>query len=297
MGEALGELLRLLDLEQLEVNLFRGVSPDESQQRVFGGQVAGQALIAAGRTVESDRFVHSLHAYFLRPGDPSVPIVYEVDRIRDGRSFTTRRVVAIQHGRAIFNLAASFQCIELGVEHFEPMPDVAAPEDLPSWLEMVRRHLPADAVGEWATRERPIDSRYTAPPPWLDPTPREPAQDVWIRANGELPDDPLLHTCVVTYASDITLLDTTLFPHSVIGEAEEQYQVASLDHAMWFHRPFRADDWLLYHHTSPNASGARGLAEGQIYRPDGRLVVTVIQEGLVRPVGRAAIAHAKETQQ
>jgi len=293
---ALDELLRLLDLEQLEVNLFRGVSPDEEQQRVFGGQVAGQALIAAGRTVEPDRFVHSLHAYFLRPGDPSVPIVYEVDRIRDGHSFTTRRVVGIQHGRAIFNLAASFQLREIGAEHAAPMPDVPEPDALPTWQEMVAKYWHGtEAMGEWAIRERPIDSRYTAPPPWLDPVPRPPAQDVWIRANGELPDDPLLHTCVVTYASDLTLLDTTLFPHSVVGDGSEQYQIASLDHAMWFHRPFRADDWLLYHHTSPTASNARGLAEGQIYRRDGLLAVTVIQEGLIRPVGAAAIAHAEET--
>lgn len=296
MSAALHELLRLLDLDQIEVNLFRGVSPDEDQQRVFGGQVAGQALIAAGRTVEPDRFVHSLHAYFLRPGDPSVPIVYEVDRIRDGHSFTTRRVVAIQHGRAIFNLAASFQIAELGVEHHEPMPTVLGPDELPTWQQMVEQYWHgADEVTEWAIRERPIDSRYTAPPPWLDPVARPPEQDVWIRSNGPLPDDPLLHTCVVTYASDLTLLDTTLFPHSVVGDGTEQYQIASLDHAMWFHRPFRADDWLLYHHTSPSASNARGLAEGRIYRPDGKLAVTVIQEGLIRPVGTAARAHAAET--
>lgn len=286
MGTALDDLIDLLELEQLEVNLFRGLSPDEDRQRVFGGQVAAQALTAAGRTVDPLRQVHSLHAYFLRPGDPTIPLIYEVDRIRDGKSFTTRRVVGIQHGEAIFNLAASFQVEEPGPEHSDPMPDVPDPETLPTFRERIEPHL--DRLGPdfaaWLVRERPIDSRPVDDPPWLDPTPRAPEQDVWIKTNGTLPDNPLLHTCVVAYASDLTLLDTAMLPHSV-SHSGGQWQVASLDHAMWFHRPLRADEWLLYHQTSPSAGNARGLAEGSIFRPDGMLAVTVIQEGLIRPVG------------
>jgi acyl-CoA thioesterase-2 len=285
VGTALDELLALLELEALEVNLFRGISPDEDRQRVFGGQVAAQALVAAGRTVDTDRLVHSLHAYFLRPGDPNVPIVYEVDRIRDGKSFTTRRVVAIQHGHAIFNLAASFQIVETGPEHQAPMPDVPAPDSLPTFQERVEEHLDrfGPDLAQWMVRERPIDSRPVDDPHWLDPTPRPPEQDVWIRSNGALPDEPLLHACVVAYASDLTLLDTAMLPHA-ISHRGNQYMIASLDHAMWFHRPFRADEWLLYHQWSPSASGARGLAGGLIFCRDGTLAVTVIQEGLMRPV-------------
>lgn len=275
----------LLELESLEVNLFRGVSPDEDRQRVFGGQVAAQALVAAGRTVEEERPVHSLHAYFLRPGDPQVPIVYEVDRIRDGKSFTTRRVVAIQHGRAIFNMQASFQIVEVGPDHQVPMPDVPAPDDLPTFQQRIEPYLEqlGQDFADWLVRERPIDSRPVEDPHFLDPRPREPQQDVWIKANGMLPDLPLIHACVVAYASDLTLLDTAMLPHA-ISYTGEQYQIASLDHAMWFHRPFRADDWLLYHQTSPSASAARGLAEGSIFCADGTLAITVIQEGLIRPV-------------
>lgn len=285
MGTALDELLALLDVERLEVNLFRGISAEEDTQRVFGGQVAGQALVAATRTVDDDdRQVHSLHAYFLRPGDPEVPIVYTVDRIRDGRSFNTRRVVAIQHGRAIFNLQASFQIVEEGPEHHYDAPEAPPPESLPTFRERMERYR--DRFGptfeEWATRDRPMDSRHVVDPPWLDPSPREGEQLVWIRADGELPDDLLVHQCIVAYASDLTLLDTAMLPHDMSPAVG--YQVASLDHAMWFHRPFRADEWLLYHQKSPSTSGARGLAEGFIYRPDGALAVTVIQEGLIRPV-------------
>jgi acyl-CoA thioesterase II len=284
MGDALDELLALLELEVLEVNLFRGLSPDEDRQRVFGGQVAAQALVAAGRTVDVDRPVHSLHAYFLRPGDPNVPIVYEVDRIRDGKSFTTRRVVAIQHGRAIFNLAASFQIVEPGPGHQMPMPAVPDPDELPTWQQRVEPYVERlGDLAKWLVRERPIDSRPVDDPRWLDPSPREPQQDVWIKANGALPDAPLIHECVVAYASDLTLLDTAMFPHA-ISYREQQYMVASLDHAMWFHRPFRADEWLLYHQTSPSTSSARGLAVGSIFSRDGTLAVTVIQEGLIRPV-------------
>ena len=285
MGDALDELLALLELEALEVNLFRGLSPHEDRQRVFGGQVAAQALVAAGRTVGDDRPVHSLHAYFLRPGDPNVPIVYEVDRIRDGRSFTTRRVVAIQHGRAIFNLAASFQIVEDGPDHQMPMPDVPDPDELPTWQQRVEPYLErlGPDLAQWLVRERPIDSRPVDDPRWLDPTPREPEQDVWIKANGALPTAPLIHECVVAYASDLTLLDTAMFPHA-ISYREQQYMIASLDHAMWFHRPFCADEWLLYHQTSPNASRARGIAQGEIFCRDGTLAITVIQEGLIRPI-------------
>jgi acyl-CoA thioesterase II len=285
VGTALDELLALLELESLEVNLFRGLSPDEDRQRVFGGQVAAQALVAARRTVSEDRPVHSLHAYFLRPGDPNIPIVYEVDRIRDGRSFTTRRVVAIQHGRAIFNLAASFQVVEPGPDHQTPMPEVPGPDELPTWQQRVEPYLErlGPDLAEWLVRERPIDSRPVEDPRWLDPTPREPQQDVWIRANGDLPDAPLIHECVVAYASDLTLLDTAMFPHA-ISYREQHYMIASLDHAMWFHRPFRADEWLLYHQTSPTASRARGLAQGSLFCQDGTLAVTVIQEGLIRPI-------------
>ncbi len=287
MTAALDELLKLLDLEPLEDNLFRGVSPDEHMQRVFGGQVAGQALIAAGRTVDPDRSVHSLHAYFLRPGDPNVPIIYNVDRIRDGRSFTTRRVVAIQHGRAIFNLAASFQIHEDGPEHQYEMPDAPDPESLPSFLERVTpfRERFNDDVWEWMSRERPILTRSCEVPRWIDPTPRPAEQHVWFKSNGSLPDDPLLHVCIVAYASDLTLLDTAVMPHQV-DKTGDSFQIASLDHAMWFHRPLRADNWLLYHQRSPSAQNARGIAEGFIYAHDGRLCVTVIQEGLMRPLGR-----------
>ncbi len=287
MGSALDDLLDLLELEPLEVNLFRGVSPDEDRQRVFGGQVAAQALVAAGRTVDADRPVHSLHAYFLRPGDPNIPIVFEVDRIRDGHSFTTRRVVAIQHGQAIFNLQASFQIVEVGPDHSAEMPDVPGPDEIPTLRERLERapqRFGAETT-EWLMRERPIESRPVDDPHWIAPSPRPAAQDVWIRANGTLPDDPLLHACVVAYASDLTLLDTATLPHT-IGYSGS-YMMASLDHAMWFHRPFRADEWLLYHQLSPSASGARGLALGHVFRRDGDIVVTVMQEGLIRPVDAA----------
>src|SRR3954454_13094833 len=279
---ALGELL---DLEPIEVNIFRGRSPaDASSQRVFGGQVAGQALVAAGRTVPPDRPVHSLHAYFLRPGDPSIPIVYEVDRMRDGRSFTTRRVVAIQHGKPIFNLSASFQLEQPGVEHQVDMPtDVPSPESLPTFAE---RFAPYQhELGAWYTRPRPVDMRYVGDPPRaaIDKGPQEPSSKVWIRADGDLPHDPLLHVCVATYASDMMLLDSVLLPHGLAWQAGN-LTGASLDHAMWFHRPFRADDWLLYDQWSPSASGSRGLAAGRMWRRDGSLAVSVVQEGLIRVV-------------
>ncbi len=285
MGQgAVDDLIRLLDLEAIEVNIFRGRSPDVKRQRVFGGQVAGQALVAAARTVEPDHAVHSLHAYFLRPGDTKVPILYEVDRIRDGRSFVTRRVVAIQHGKAIFHLQASFHRVEEGFDHQEPAPlDVPAPESLPDFKQ---RWKPwAELMGDDYERDRPIDTRNGDWEPIDRKGPLPPYQRVWLRADGVLPDDPVLHACVVTYASDMTLLDTSLLPHAV-GAMEEDLFMASLDHAMWFHRPFRADDWLLYVQDTPSASGGRGLARGSIYTRDGVLAASVVQEGLIRRVAR-----------
>src|SRR2546430_1708777 len=281
--DGLDELVKVLDLEVIEVNIFRGQSPDEKRQRVFGGQVAGQALVAAGRTVSAGT-VHSLHAYFLRPGDPSVPILYEVDRIRDGRSFTTRRVVAIQHGHAIFNLSASFHVREAGFDHQLPMPPVPGPETWPTSAEGMARGR--ERLGACSPRPRPIDARHVDPPSQARSLgPRPPRQRVWMRADGGLPDDPLLHACVVAYASDMTLLDSATLPHPVSGWDDEKVMMASLDHAMWFHRPFRADDWLLYDQESPVAAGGRGLARGLIYRRDGTLAISVVQEGLVRVVG------------
>jgi acyl-CoA thioesterase-2 len=281
----LEELVALLDLEPLEVNLFRGYSWKDDRPRVFGGQVAGQALVAAGRTVEHGQPVHSLHAYFLRPGDPKVPIIYEVDRIRDGKSFTTRRVVAIQHGEAIFNLQASFHRPEQGYDHQIGMPEAPEPESLPAACDID----PPPAEGRlW--KELPIDLRYVGGPPWDRPQSPDGRQLVWFRANGQLPDDPLLHVCVVTYASDYSLLGTTLIPH---GQSywSDRIMMASLDHAMWFHRPFRADEWLLYSQVSPTASGARGLAYGGIFRRDGTFAVSVMQEGLIRPVDPAKLTE------
>jgi acyl-CoA thioesterase-2 len=283
---ALDELLSVLDLEELEVNVFRGRSPQENRQRVYGGQVAGQALVAAGRTVERG-VVHSLHAYFLRPGDPSVPILYQVDRIRDGRTFTTRRVVAIQHGHAIFHLSASFQPVEPGPEHQMTMPEAPDPDTLPTFEERLGRvadTLPPD-LRQWVLRDRPIDVRAVVGGNPFEPTRRPPRQLVWIRASGTLPDALLLHQCVVAYASDLTLLDTAALPHAIAWN-DPGYVMASLDHAMWFHRPFRADEWLLYSQESPSASGARGFTMGHLFTRDGRLAVSVAQEGLIRPVRR-----------
>ena len=278
---ALDDLVHLLDLERIEVDIFRGRQPQESLQRVFGGQVAGQALVAAGRTVPQDRPVHSLHAYFLRPGDPSIPIVYEVDRIRDGRSFTTRRVVGIQHGKPIFNLSASFQLVEDGIEHGSAMPDVVGPEGLSRLEDRMQPY--ADELGGWYTRRRPIDVRYVDDPPRVakDSGHRRASSQVWMRADGALPDDPLVHVCAVTFASDMTLLDSTLLNHGLAWGTGDVLG-ASLDHAMWFHRPFRADEWWLYDQESPWTGAARGLSRGSIYTRNGDLAVSVVQEGLLR---------------
>ncbi len=277
---AVDALISLLDLEAIEVNLFRGGSPPAERQRVFGGQVAGQALVAAARTVEPESRVHSLHAYFLRPGDTRIPILYEVDRIRDGLSFVTRRVTAIQHGRAIFSLSASFQVPEDGFDHSDPMPEVPAPETLPNIKERW-----ADIAAERGDTRFEVDLPFDLRNCDWGPTDREkplpPYQRIWLKATGTLPDDPVLHACALTYASDMTLLDTALLPHA-LGPVDAVF-MASLDHAMWFHRPFRADEWLLYAQDTPSASGGRGFARGAVFTPDGKLAVTVIQEGLIRP--------------
>lgn len=286
MNEALKELLDLLDLEQIELDIFRGRSPEERIQRVFGGQVAAQALVAAGRTVPDDRSVHSLHAYFIRPGDPSIPIVYNVERVRDGRSFTTRRVVAIQHGKAIFTMSASFHIFEEGMEHqASVMPEVPAPETLATFRDRMQG-LVGDApeFRDWLAKPRPVDARYASPLTWeahRDPELRSARTNVWFRYDAELPDDPLLHVVLAAYASDFTLVDTVLLAHGMAWGASDIIG-ASLDHAMWFHRPFRTDDWLLYAQESPWAGGARGLARGEMFTASGDLVVSVVQEAMIR---------------
>ena len=280
---AVDKLVKLLDLERIEENIFRGESTRTRWQRAFGGQVAGQALVAAGRTVDADRGVHSLHSYFIRPGDSDAPIVYEVDRVRDGRSFTTRRVTGIQHGRAIFALSASFQLQQAGIEHQPAMPpDTPGPEDLPPIDELLTQ-TDSDTARYLLASPRPIELRYVEPPQWQVPPPpaRAGLNRVWMRANGRLPDDPLLHVCVLTYASDMTLLDSVLARHGLVA-GKQVTAMASLDHAMWFQRPFRADEWLLYASESPAAAGGRGLANGRFFDRDGRHLVSVVQEGMVR---------------
>ncbi|MEI5010602.1 acyl-CoA thioesterase II [Streptomyces sp. NPDC087659] len=287
MSEALDDLLDLLDLERIEQDIFRGRSRSAIVPRVFGGQVAAQALVAAGRTVPDDRTAHSLHAYFLRMGDPGAPIVYTVDRIRDGRSFATRRVVAVQHGQPIFHLSASFQTYEEGLDHQAPMPDAPAPDSLPSAEEILPRHAGRFIAPEIAERmleaRAAVDLRYVDAPPYASVgEPREARSQVWFRTNGKLADDPLLHVCLATYVSDMTLLDSVLLAHGRGGWTVGDVVGASLDHAMWFHRPFRADEWLLYDQESPSAHGGRGLGQARIYTQDGQLAISVIQEGVVR---------------
>lgn len=283
MNAAVATLLDILDLEPLEHDLFRGRSPQVGWQRVFGGQVIGQALVAAGRTVK-DRPVHSLHAYFLRPGDPAVPIVYQVDRIRDGAGFTTRRVVAIQHGRPIFSMAASFHVAEeAALSHSAVMPQAPRPEDLPD-EEVLKRRFLADAppaVKAYWERERPLELRPADFDHYLSRTPLEPHQQVWLRTTAPLPDDPAVHAAVLAYASDMTLFDTALFAHGR-SVFDRDMQLASLDHAMWFHGAARIDDWLLYDQDSPFSGGARGFSRGSIWTRDGRLVASTAQEGLMR---------------
>ncbi len=284
MAKVLDELVTLLALERIEENLFRGQSQDLGWGTVFGGQVLGQALSAAVQTVPAERHAHSMHAYFLRPGDVRKPIVYEVDRIRDGGSFTTRRVVAVQSGKAIFNLAASFQKEEPGFEHQDEMPEAPEPESLATEQERWKAHadrLPAFAL-QRALAPRPFETRPVEPDddPFA-PAPRPPRRMLWLRTAGQLPDDPALHGYLLAYASDFAFVTTSLLPHGVTWLTRGM-QVASLDHVMWFHRSFRVDEWLLYVIDSPAAHGARGLARGRVFTRDGRLVASTAQEGLIR---------------
>jgi acyl-CoA thioesterase II len=275
----------ILDLEHLEVDLFRGRSPRRSTLRVFGGQVAGQALVAAGRTVDPTRRVHSLHGYFVRAGDPAEPIVYQVENIRDGRSFSVRRSVALQRDKPIFFMSASFHRTEEGLDHQMPAPlDVPPPEEVPTMQERLARF--PDRLGVWAAIPRPMDVRYVGEPGWVRPGQRPPDdhQRVWMRIDGKLPDDPLLHACALTFCSDLTLLDAVLSTHGEVW-GPGGFIGASLDHALWFHRPFRADEWFLYDCWSPSASGSRGLANGRMFGRDGRLIASAVQEGLLRRVG------------
>lgn len=287
MTTAIDNLLSILDLERLEQNLFRGRSPQDGWQRVFGGQVIGQALVAASRTVESDRAAHSLHCYFMRPGDPSVPIIYEVDTLRDGRSFVTRRVLAIQHGKPIFSMSASFHRDEKGLEHQIAMPDIAAPEDLPNEADMIEAYMEEapQNIKAYFRRERPIELRPVNMEHYTTDKKMEPLQYVWVRTTSRLPDDLSIHKCALAYASDMTLLDTSLFPHGK-SVFNNDVSPASLDHAMWFHADFRADEWLLYSQDSPWTGGARGFSRGSLYRRDGTLVASACQEGLIRILDR-----------
>ncbi|MBV8792888.1 MAG: acyl-CoA thioesterase II [Pseudolabrys sp.] len=282
MSSAIADLVSILDLENLDLNLFRGRSPQSGWQRVFGGQVIGQALVAAVRTVEG-RQPHSMHAYFLLPGDPKVPIIYDVDRMRDGKSFTTRRVTARQHGHPIFSMLVSFHAEEDGLEHQMKMPEVPPPEKLPSDAEMRAKLLPMmpETVRKYYERERPIELRPVEFDRYLGKAYPDGRFNVWIKATAKLPDDPAIHQCALAYASDFTLLDTALVP---LGRTlfEKDFMAASLDHALWIHRPFRADEWLLYAQDTPNLRGSRGLARGLIFKRDGTLVASVAQEGLVR---------------
>ena len=282
MSSAVTDMLSILDLEQIEPHLYRGQSPQVEWQRVFGGQVIGQALVAACRTVK-DRSIHSLHGYFILPGDPKVPILYEVDNVRDGRSFTTRRVRAFQHDRVIFFLSASFHVAEEGLHHQVKMPDVPPPEELPDDRDIAARILPhmPNPLRIYHERQRPIDLRPVEIERYMSREPRDPQFNVWIKASTRLPDNPEIHQCVLAYASDMTLLDTSLVAH---GRTvfDKEIQPASLDHALWLHGPFRADEWLLYAQDSPFSGGSRGFARGQIFTRDGRLVASVAQEGLIR---------------
>ena len=281
--QPLNKIIETLDLEEIELNHYLATSPNEGWQRVYGGQVIGQALVAASRTVSTDRSAHSLHGYFLRAGDTDIPILYKVDRIRDGKSFTTRRVVAVQRGQAIFTMSISFQVDEGGLNHQFDMPDVPGPDDLQTEDEIRRvqsknwpKEFQDSFSGSSAIQVKPIE-----PIDLLNPKPAEPVQRCWMRCGDKLQDDPRIHQCVLAYLSDWSLLDTATRPHAV-SFMQDNVQVASLDHAMWFHRPFRADEWLLYDQDSPSASGARGFNRGLIYNQSGELVASTTQEGLVR---------------
>lgn len=280
MTTPLEDLVEVLELEQLEVDLFRGQSRDIGSPRVFGGQVLGQALSAAQQTIEG-RIVHSLHAYFLRAGDVNAPIVYDVDRSRDGRSFASRRVVAIQHGQQIFHMAASFQVPEQGIEHQDEMPEVPSPEQLPDAREYHPDGEIPEKLSRFVMRQRPFEFRPVQPPAFLTLEKQAPRQQTWFRAVARLPDTANLHRTMLSYVSDYSLVGTATLPHG-ISFLQGKVQVASLDHGMWFHRFARVDDWLLYDCDSPSASGARGLARGRIFARDGRLIASTAQEGLIR---------------
>jgi acyl-CoA thioesterase-2 len=284
MPTALARLVRLLDVEEIEVDLYRGANTDAGWVRVYGGQVVAQALASAQRTVAIDRPVHSLHSYFIRPGEPHIPILYKVERERDGASFTTRRVTAIQHGRAIFALAASFQIREAGFQHQDSMPDVAGPEGLLS--EHALHALAGDRIPEpwrtiWNTRDRPFEFRPLNPHNPFDAQSRPPASRNWFRADGQVPNSASLRAALFAYASDMTMLDTCLLPHA-IAWTDPKLQAASLDHAIWFHHDLNPQDWHLFDQQSPAASGGRGLNIGKVYALGGTLVATVVQEGLIR---------------
>ena len=285
MNQVLADLLDLLDLEKIEEDMYLGVSPKTGWQRVYGGQVLGQALVAASRTVpDEDRIAHSLHGYFLRPGDTTIPILYQVDRIRDGKSFTTRRVVAVQRGQAIFNMSASFQVVEPGLDHQVTMPEASPPEDSVSMRERREafiRERGGTQDHTWLDRPEPIEMWFTDNFNEFSPEPRDPLQRTWIRTVDTMPDGVRLHQCLLAYASDMTLLDTSYRPHA-IAWTDDNFQVASLDHAMWFHRPFRTDEWLLYDQDSPFSGGARGFSRGAFFDQGGRLIASTAQEGLIR---------------
>ncbi len=283
MTKVLNELSALLQLEFIEQGLYRGQSQDLGYKALFGGQVMGQALSAAQETMPENRFVHSLHSYFLRPGNANLPVVYEVEVIRDGASFSTRRVQAIQNGKAIFYMTASFQHIEQGFDHQDNMPNVTAPESLSSFTDYLKanqEHIP-EALRQKFLAEKPIDIRPVQQYNWLAPKPTDSIHQVWIKANGQLSDDLRMHTYLLAYTSDFHFLPTALLPHGA-SHWQPNFQIATIDHAMWFHRPFRFDEWLLYCMDSPSASNGRGLVKGQIYDRKGRLVASTMQEGVIR---------------
>jgi acyl-CoA thioesterase-2 len=283
MGQVLNDLLSLLKLETIEQGLYRGQSQDLGFKALFGGQVMGQALSAAQETVDPLRHVHSLHSYFLRPGDATKPIVYEVENIRDGTSFTTRRVKAIQHGKTIFYLTASFQITERGIEHQNTMPNVPDPESLPSFTDFIidnKQHIPEHIRGKFLA-EKPVILKPVEQYDWINPSKTKPLCHLWIKANGKLPDDLRIHTYMLAYTSDFHFLPTALFSHG-LSHWQPNLQIATIDHSMWFHRPFRFDEWLLYVIDSPNASGCRGLVKGQIFNQQGELVASTMQEGVIR---------------
>ena len=283
MSKVLDQLLALLKLETIEQGIYRGQSQDLGFKALFGGQVMGQALSAAQETISQDRFVHSLHSYFLRPGDASKPVVYEVENIRDGRSFGTRRVKAIQNGKVIFYLTASFQETEQGFEHQAAMPNVTGPEELPSISDFIFDHqeyIPEAVRGKFLS-EKPIELRPVEQYNWVKPSKAEPKCHMWIKANGHMPNDLRIHTYMLAYTSDFHFLPTALFAHGK-SHWQPNFQIATIDHAMWFHRPFRMDEWLLYVMESPTAVGGRGLVRGQIFSQSGELVATTMQEGVIR---------------